>query len=144
MFYPVEKSLTCSLQSVPKSMGASLSVTKDIHAEVLVSTIRPKLSPEMPGWTWDFHPGWSNTRHYRYGGLLGTLMTLPHQRSKIKIQRTGGDKYKCFFYWEIHGIHCICPAGQCVFILLIIVIWHALSQLPLIEKASTSKGSHKG
>ena len=49
MFYPVEKSLTCSLQSVPKSMGASLSVTKDIHAEVLVSTIWPKLYPEMPG-----------------------------------------------------------------------------------------------
>ena len=49
MFYPVEKSLTCSLQSVQKSMGASLSVTKDIHAEVLVSNIWPKLSPEMPG-----------------------------------------------------------------------------------------------
>ena len=44
MFYPVEKSLTCSLQSVQKSMGASLSVTKDIHAEVLVSIIWPKLS----------------------------------------------------------------------------------------------------
>ena len=49
MFYPVEKSLTCSLQSVPKSMWASLSIKKDINAEVLVSTIWPKLSPEMPG-----------------------------------------------------------------------------------------------
>ena len=49
MFYPVEKSLTCSLQSVSKSMGASLSVTKDIHAKVLVSNIWLTFPPAMPG-----------------------------------------------------------------------------------------------
>ena len=48
MFYPVEKSLTCSLQSVPKSMGASLSIKKDINAEVLVSTIWPNFPLKCP------------------------------------------------------------------------------------------------
>ena len=49
MFYPLEKSLTCSLQSVSKFMGASLRFIKDIHAKVPVSNIWLTFSPAMPG-----------------------------------------------------------------------------------------------
>ena len=37
-------------------------------------------------------------------------------------------------YWEIHGTHCICPAEQTVFILLINCICHAISQLPPLKR----------
>ena len=51
MFYPIEKSLTCSLQFGFKIHGgfSERYNTKDKHAKVLVSNIWLTLSPAMPG-----------------------------------------------------------------------------------------------
>ena len=50
MFYPIEKSLTCSLQSGFKIHGGfSERYNTDIHAKVLVSNIWLTLSTAMPG-----------------------------------------------------------------------------------------------